>query len=142
MTRTGLTLIGALIVVVAAAILAVLVVPPLADASEDGRGSALARDLYMIREQIRLFRSQHKGIAPARDGRGFVDQFTRKTDDDGRVDPKGTNGPYVRVFPTNPFTGTNTVECGVGEPGGGDHGWYFDVGTGQFFPDDDDHKGW
>jgi len=140
MNHTGLTLVEVLIVVLIMAILAVIVVPGFSDASQEARNSALAKDLQTLRRQIGLFKNQHAGLFPGQGGLDIAEQLTGKTDVQGSVTADGAYGPYLLIFPTNPFTETNTIEVGTGEPGGGNFGWYYNPSTGDIWPDDDGHK--
>jgi len=67
--------------------------------------------------------------------------LTGKTDAQGNVKGDGAYGPYLRVFPTHPFTDTNTVRSAAGGvPGVGSAAWFYNTKTGEFFPNDDAHK--
>ena len=140
MADRGMTLVEILIVVVIIGILAAIVIPELSDASQEARESALARDLHTHRHQVGLFKNQHAGLLPGQDGQDIAQQLTGKTDTEGNVVADGVCGPYMLIFPTNPFTETDTVESGTGSPGGGNCGWYYNTSTGVIRPDDDDHK--
>lgn len=95
----------------------------------------------MMREQIELFKLQHEGILPGQDGNNIVAQMTGKTDVSGTVTADGDCGPYMPVFPTNPFTDSDTVKtAGEGSPGSGGQGWWYDKDTGKFCANDDAHK--
>jgi len=124
------------------AIIAVIALPRFVDASEAAAESVLAKDLQMVRRQIELFKLHHGGILPGQDDIEMVQQLTGRTDADGTLNPGGAFGPYMRVFPTNPFTESNTVkQTASGEPGdSGDQAWYYSVKTGLFAPNDDAHK--
>ena len=138
--RKGFTIVEILIVVIILGILALIVAVEFAGASSAARETSLAKDLQMIRRQIGMFKNHHTGIIPGQDDQNIVDQLTGRTDAAGIVTEDGIRGPYIPTFPTNPFTNTATVESGVGSPGGGDFGWYYNTDTGNFYPDDDAHK--
>ena len=138
--RKGFTLVEILIVVIILGILALIVSVEFAGASSAARETSLAKDLQMIRRQIGMFKNHHTGIIPGQDGQDIADQLIGKTDAAGIVAENGAYGPYVPVFPTNPFTNTATVESGTGSPGGGNCAWYYNTDTGNFYPDDDAHK--
>ena len=140
MQRRAYSLIEILIVVMILAIIAALVIPKFSDASDEARTASLLKDLHMLRAQIEVFKTHHDGIPPGQDGNDIVAQMTNKTDDSGAVSETGTHGPYMPIFPTNPWTETSTVESGTGVPGGGDHGWYYNTNTACIYPDDDAHK--
>jgi prepilin-type N-terminal cleavage/methylation domain-containing protein len=140
MKRRGYSLVEILIVVIILAILAAIVIPKFSDASDEARTASLAKDLQTLRTQIEVFKGHHDGITPGQGGLDIVAQFTGKTDDSGAVVATGKHGPYMLIFPTNPWTDKATVESGTGAPGGGDHGWYYNTDTGRIYPDDDAHK--
>lgn len=139
--REAFSLVEILIVIVILSILATLAVSQFSDEAAGAAESALAKDLQMVRRQIEVFKAHHAGRLPAQGGRDLVAQLTGKTDIEGNVLANGDFGPYMRIFPTNPFTSTSTVEVGTDAPGGGDHAWYFHTGTGKFSPDDNGHSG-
>ena len=140
METKGFTLIETLIVIMMIAILAAMVIPKFSNASAEARESALAKDLSMIRSQIRIYKIHHGGTLPGQGGADIVAQLLGTTDQQGNVVAGGTYGPYLPIFPTNPFTDTDTVESGNGSPGGGQTGWYYNTQTGLLSPDDDAHK--
>lgn len=134
----GFSIIELLIVVTMLAIIAMLVMPHLLDASQDARDSALASDLQMLRRQIELYRIQHEGRGPhldengTFDGDGFTDRLTERTTVTGKLDASGEFGPYVSEWPGNPFS-TNDVAkkilFGTQQipPRNGTTGWYYNT---------------
>ena len=140
MTRKGFSLLELMIVVVMIAIVAAIAIPRFVDASDEAAEAALAKDLRMVREQIETSKLQHNWILPGQDGKDIVEQVTGTTDVNGNVAADGDHGPYMRIFPSNPFTETDTVESGTGSPGGGETAWYYNTESGKFSPDDDAHK--
>ena len=154
--RKGFTLVEILIVVIILGILAAIVIPQFTEASDSARESALTSDLQTLRSQIQLYKIQHHDKLPSQyssdsgstwtddsSADNFKSRLTNKTDEWGNVAADGAYGPYLQKFPKNPFVSDNvadTVELGTGNPGGGDHGWYFNTSTGQISPDDDSHK--
>ncbi len=133
MKRKGFTLVEILIVVVILGILAAIVVPQFTEASNEAKEAALASDLQTVRSQLELYKIQHKGKYPT-----DISTLTTKTDADGKAG--GNYGPYLTKFPKNPFTGTSDVDTAT--KGGGNKGWFYASSTGEFTPDDDDHKTW
>jgi len=137
MKRTAFTLVEILIVVIILGILAAIVIPQFSEASDDARLSSLVSDLQTVRCQLELYRVEH-GVYP--DGVGspaWIAQLTGKTDKDGTANPVGEYGPYLQIFPTNPFNDLSDVDLGGGGAGGGGTGWYFDAATGKFCANDD-----
>src|SRR5207237_3761058 len=60
----GFTLVEILIVVIILGILAAIVIPQFANASQDARESALLSQLQTLRSQIELYKLQHKDVLP------------------------------------------------------------------------------
>lgn len=143
----GFTLVEILIVVIILGILAAIVIPQFTEASNDARESALASDLQTLRSQLELYKVQHLEKYPDLDALGvldtanFIARLTGRTDLDSALNAAGVFGPYLHQFPTNPFVPANAdlVEFGVGAPGGGNFGWYWNTDTGKISPDDDAH---
>ena len=141
--NAGFTLVEILIVVIILGILAAIVIPQFTEASTDARTNALKSDLQTMRGQIELYHIQHLDTYPTS---AIVNQLTNRTNSSGTTgtDPNSYPfGPYLQKFPSNPFvsgTTTNQPETGVGTPGSGNYGWYYNTGSGAIYPDDDDHK--
>ncbi len=132
MTRKGFTLVEILIVVIILGILAAVVIPQFTEASNDARAAALDSDLQTVRSQIELWKIQHLDALPGNvNGVSMQDQLTGKTDQDGTLNANGAFGPYLQQFPTNPYTGTNTV----GAAAAAGQGWIYDPATGDFSAD-------
>lgn len=97
----------------------------------DARGSALNSDLQTVRSQIELYKIQHLDALPGTvPGVTLQQHLTMKTDAHGRLDPAGAFGPYLQQFPTNPYSGTNTVNAA-----GSTNGWNYNPKTGEFDAD-------
>ena len=141
MQRNAFTLVELLIVVVMLSILAMLTISQISNTSAEARESSLLKDLRMVREQIELFRLQHEGILPGQGDDDIVAQMTGKTDVSGAVTADGNYGPYMSIFPTNPFTESDTVKTASGgSPGSGPQAWWYDKDTGKFCANDHAHK--
>ena len=142
MERNGFTLVEILIVVIILGILAAIVIPQFAMASDDARLSTLASDLQSVRSQLELYRCHHEGDYPnGADSDTWKAQLTGQTEDDGSV---GTlHGPYLRSFPVNFFNDSSAVvidAAGASGPGlvnADTCGWYFNAVTGHFAPNDE-----
>jgi general secretion pathway protein G len=136
----GFSLIELLIVLTMLALIAAIAVPRLVDASQGAKESVLATDLQMLRRQIQVYKMQHGSRGPHLDQKGNVDKanlsarLTGRTDPDGRLDPGGSCGPYMKEWPTNPFSdsavagmvlfGTDTAP-----PRNDTTGWYYNIDT-------------
>ena len=102
----------------------------------DSKASNLWCNLQSIRSQIELYRLQHGGRLPGNSpGVRIQEQLTGKTNADGTLNPNGLFGPYLQMFPENPYTGTSTVNTA-----GSDNGWDYNPATGEFTADN--AEGW
>ena len=151
-TKSGFTLVEILIVVVILGILAAIVIPQFTEASSEAKLSSLCTDLQSVRSQIELYKIQHNDAMPGQDNTalggthtgasGFTNGLIGYTDINGVTQAgPGANiyGPYLQKVPTNQFNMFNTIEEGVGAPGGNNMGWYFNTTTGAFNADTDLH---
>jgi general secretion pathway protein G len=143
--QSGFTIIEILIVVTILAILAMIVVPQWTRASSDARQSQLDCDLRTVRAQIAIYQAQHAGRTPDLDQQGkpdtdnFVARLMGKTDSLGKLDKDGALGPYLVVWPTNPYVpGAAAGEVMFGTaptpPGNSKTGWYFNTTSRLFSP--------
>jgi prepilin-type N-terminal cleavage/methylation domain-containing protein len=93
--RRGFTLIEILIVVVIMGILAAMVIPQFAGASEHSRKASLRSELQTLRAAIQLYRIEHRDQAPDLVGTSWG-AFTQATDAFGSlavVPPTPSFGP-------------------------------------------------
>jgi len=141
--KSGFTLVEILIVVVILGILAAIVIPQFTEASTEAKTSSLCTDLQTMRSQIELYKIQHNDALPSSAAVGFINALIGQTDQYGNA---GTDfGPYLQQIPKNQFVSPEanqakiTIEDGTASLGGGETGWHFDTGTGQFHADDTDH---
>ena len=110
------TLIEILIVVVILGILASIVIPQFANVSQNSRRTAELTTVATLRNQITLYRVQHRDTNPSTEQ--FWTNLMATTDEYGNVgsDDIHKYGPYVAQTPVNPYNGLNTVEA-VSAPG-------------------------
>ena len=106
--RRAFTLVEVLIVVIILGILATIVMPQFATASEDARRNSLASLLQTVRSQLELYRLQHLDEnPPGLDTAGAIDGPTAwaemmvKTDQDHTANLAGKFGPYLQTLPVN-----------------------------------------
>ena len=142
-SRNAFTLVEILIVVIILGILASIVIPQFTQASTDAKVSALANNLQTIRNQLELYRLQHKDTYPA-SAAALLTVMVVRTNDAGTTgtDPNQfPYGPYFKSLPDNPFQGNNSIASG-GSPGNGSTaGWWYDPATGRFCANDAAHTG-
>lgn len=119
------TLIEVMIVVVILGILAAIVIPQVAGASQEALKSALARQLQSINDIIELYRVNNEGSLPTSDP---VSPFGAA----GGWGVLVSNG-YLKEAPFNGYTGGNVVGVGTTEaaaaalPQGTAEGWQYVV---------------
>src|SRR5207253_9412685 len=96
----GFTLVEILIVVIILGILAAIVIPQFANASQDARESALLSQLQTLRSQIELYKLQHLDKLP--DLVTNWNPMITKTDSSGALSVAAKAfGPYMESAPTN-----------------------------------------
>ena len=133
--KTAFTLVEILIVVVILGILAAIVIPQFTSAAEDSKLSNLMSNLQSIRAQLELYKMHHNETYPT----NINTQLTSKTDSDGTINPAGAYGPYLHIFPANPFI-DDPVE-GVKTSGAAGEGWSYTAATGVVVANTAGHGG-
>ena len=143
------TLVEILAVVVLLGILAVVVLPLVANSSISAKESALAHDLNMLRRFALIYKTQHREVGPgypngditqAPTEQAFFDQMTMSSNPAGQTAAVGTpgfeRGPYMMKIPVNPLNNLGTVQMlGDAEnfPANADnsHGWIYKASTSE-----------
>jgi len=133
--KTGFTLVEILIVVIILGILAAIVIPQFTSAAEDSKLSNLLSNLQSIRAQLELYKMHHNETYPT----NITAQLTGKTDSDGTINASGAYGPYLHMFPANPFV-EDAAEA-VKTSGAAGEGWSYTAATGLIIPNTDGHEG-
>lgn len=137
-SRTGLSLLELLILILMVGLLSVVVVPKLTEASGESRQDFLSAEREMVQAKIQVYRLQHGGRYPGED---FVSQMTLRTNAAGRVMPVGAKeedypfGPYLSAIPANPFARREVadhVDVGAEVSNAVEAGWRYDPRTGRF----------
>ena len=118
--KSGFTLVEILIVVIILGILAAIVIPQFAGASQDARTSNLRSQLQTLRSQIELFKLQHGDAPPQLITNGWT-EFTATTTYGG-----STFGPYMQATPVNPLANSSTVAAAAAAG----VGWVYNETTG------------
>jgi general secretion pathway protein G len=129
------TLIEILIVVLILAILAAIVIPQFTNAAEESKLSNLMSNLQSIRAQLELYKMHHNEDYPTDPNA----QLTQKTDSDGTINPAGAYGPYLHLFPGNPFI--DDAAKAVLTTGAAGDGWNYNAATGVILPNTAGHAG-
>ena len=130
--RTGFTLVEILIVVVILGILAAIVIPQFAGASEEARRVNVQSVLQTLRGEITLFRAEHRDTLPDLTNAGW-NPLLATTDINGNAAAAGqTYGPYMRSMPKNPLNNLSTIGDGNGgAPVGAAVGYVYDYNGGN-----------
>ncbi|HUU18912.1 MAG TPA: type II secretion system protein [Sedimentisphaerales bacterium] len=150
MKEKAFTLVEMILVVTILGILAAIVMPTFQGHIAKARESAAKDNLRVMRNQIELYKLQHKGIPP-----GYADeipigaamlelQFTTTTDEAGvaslSIVPSAPflHGPYVKKLPGNPYNKLSNITY-VDEAtdfsaavDGTSGGWLYKKETGEF----------
>ena len=138
--KTAFTLVEILIVVTILVILAAIVVPHFTNAAEDSKLSNLMSNLQSIRAQLELYKMHHsENFFGSKYPTNINTQLTGKTDADGTVNAAGAYGPYLHIFPANPFV-DDPAEA-VKTSGAAGEGWSYDAATGVIVPNTAGHAG-
>ncbi|NLF29936.1 MAG: type II secretion system protein [Planctomycetes bacterium] len=147
--RNAFTLVEVLLVVIILGILAALVMPVVADASQGSKASALKETLQTMRGQCQMYYTQHEGKAPGYPAEGTVAtaellkaQLAAFTDAAGNAVEAGAGalGPYIYKWPINPINGKDDVTIvGDGAPlpeaASDGAGWIYQASTMTFRSD-------
>ena len=132
---TAFTLVEILIVVIILGILAAIVIPQFTSAAEDSKLSNLMSNLQSIRAQLELYKMHHNEAYPT----NINTQLTGKTDSDGTINASGAYGPYLYVFPANPFIDDAAAALKTGGASG--DGWSYTPAIGVLVPNSNGHTG-
>ena len=127
--RRAFTLVEILIVVIILGVLAAIVIPTFANASDDARRTNMRNQLQTLRGTVGLYRIQHRDVTPLLITGGW-ELVTQKTTIDGVVDPLGTLGPYLPAPPVNPLTNSSAIVA-VGSGAAVTNGWFYDESSGR-----------
>ena len=133
--KSAFTLVEILIVVVILGILAAIIVPQFTNAAEESKLSNLTSNLQSIRAQLELYKMHHNEAYPT----NLNTQLVGKTDPDGTLNASGAYGPYLHIFPANPFVDDSAEAVKTG--GGAGEGWSYDSATGTITPNTAAHTG-
>ena len=125
----GFTLVEILIVVIILGILAALVIPQFAHASDDAKKANMRNQLQTVKGTIGLYRVEHRDVPPQLISVGW-DVVTNKTKTDGTIDPAGDRGPYLPSPPINPLTQSSAIVA-LGSGAATTNGWFYDESTGE-----------
>jgi general secretion pathway protein G len=138
--KTAFTLVEILIVVTILGILAAIVVPQYVSAEEDAKLSNLMSNLQSIRAQLELYKLQHDLTAHNNSYPTNINpQLTRKTRANGIIHPSGSYGPYLTIFPPNPFVDDPVKAVKTDSAAGS--GWSYTPKTGVIVPNTAGHGG-
>ena len=130
--KKGFTLVEILIVVIILGILAAIVIPQFANASNDARLTNLKTTLANVRNQIEIFKTQHNENAPDVNVMWNIMLLPSDTTEASSAAPTGTKwGPYLQAAPYNPLNNLSGVTSAAIDSNAG---WYYSpIGMGYTF---------
>jgi len=138
--KTAFTLVEILIVVIILGVLAAIVIPQFSSAAEDSKLSNLVSNLQSIRAQLELYKMHHdENFFGTKYPTNINTQLTSKTDADGTLNGSGAYGPYLHIFPANPFV--EDVAEAVKTGGAAGEGWSYTAATGVIVANSTGHSG-
>ena len=138
--KPAFTLVEILIVVTILAILAAIVVPHFVSAEEESKLTNLMSNLQSIRTQLELYKMTHdRTFFGSSYPTNINTQLTNKTKASGAINASGAYGPYLHIFPANPFI-DDPVKA-VKTSGGAGEGWSYNPATGVIVPNTAGHGG-
>ncbi|QNN24595.1 hypothetical protein HED60_20745 [Planctomycetales bacterium ZRK34] len=126
--------------IVVLAVVCTLVGPQFSTASQNPGDAAVAQDLTFLRQQIALYRLQHRDLLPGHirganrtaDADLVVKQMTQFTDEKGNVSAVRSDrfryGPYLTGFPMHAQTGISVLRLVGSEAAAG---WVYDAKSGE-----------
>lgn len=120
-------------VIIILGILAAIVVPQFANASEMTQANRLVSQLQTIRSQLELAQVQHAGVYPdlVKDG---WDTLTRVSEQDAAYTAGNSDtndvGPYLQEAPANPFAMVDDQSSVAADASAA---WQYDAGLGVIF---------
>lgn len=126
-TPRGFTLIEILIVVIILGILAAIVIPQFAGASQDARTQSLRSTVQTLRSQIALYKLQHGDALPdltASSGNNWTLLTATSTFQGNTV------GPYMQATPSNSLTNGSVVKNGNGSAAVAGADYVYDYASG------------
>lgn len=108
------TLVEILIVVMILGVLAAMVIPKFANASQEARRNTLSSTLHAVRTQVEFYMLQHGDAPPTLNGSDWS-ALTAQSTFSGQ-----TTGPYLPMPPMNPLNGFSDVLVVSADQVGGD----------------------
>lgn len=137
--RAAFTLVEVLVVAAILAILAAVVLPQFAGASDDAKLNSLTTTIKTMRAHLELYRLHHNNQYPT-SAANLPTMLTTYTDINHNTNATKTGayvyGRYLDAWPDNPFTGTNDVTT---SSAGATKAWYYNPATGEFRTNDTVH---
>ena len=116
-------------VVIILGVLASVVIPQIADASDSARSAATKLQLVTIRGQLQRYYMEHSSWPMMVELNSSWSVMTDETDIIGVLDEDGGFGPYLQGIPFNIYN--NQSQCVATGPGSATSGWIYDEDTGQ-----------
>ncbi len=118
-------------------VLAAIAIPRMSNAADRAKAGAVASSVTQLQRSVDLYTAEHAERSPVTEpdgstttaGTTLVQRLIRPTDDMGNIGAAGYLGPYLRVWPTNPYNGKQSIRIDGAPAGANTHGWRIDSGT-------------
>jgi len=118
-------------------IMAAIAIPRMSSAADNSRGFALKSSLAQLQRCVDYYAAEHADRTPATEPDGsattsglvLAQRLMRHTDDFGTIKPAGIYGPYLQLWPANPFNGRATIRIDGPAAGANTAGWRYSSAT-------------
>jgi prepilin-type N-terminal cleavage/methylation domain-containing protein len=128
------SLLELVIVLVIMGVVAAIAIPRMSSSAENAKAGSLRADLDQLQRSIELYAAEHGDRGPEMNSDGSVvanpraiaTRLMRPTNEAGTPAAAAPLGPYLRLWPRNPYNGRYTIRLDGPPAGANVAGWRFD----------------
>jgi prepilin-type N-terminal cleavage/methylation domain-containing protein len=118
-------------------VVAAIAAPRMSSAAESSRAVSVKASAAQLQRAVDFYAAEHADRSPATEpdgspsvaGLAIAQRLMRRTDDLGTVKPTGIFGPYMQLWPVNPYNGLAKMRIDGAPAGANTAGWRFDSAT-------------